>query len=86
MSKYVSHEGGESGCFFESFRLLGLKNVGIEVGLIYMAPIAALFSPALWVILAGQFVDCRRQLNIGPPCRFSIEPGRVANSSISNCG
>ena len=22
---------------------------------------------------------CRRRLNIEPPCRFNIEPGRVAN-------
>jgi hypothetical protein len=23
---------------------------------------------------------CQRRLNIEPPCRFNIEPGRVANS------
>ena len=25
-------------------------------------------------------IGCRRRLNIEPPCRFNIEPGRVANS------
>ena len=29
---------------------------------------------------------CQRRLNIEPPCRFNIEPGRVANSLIGNCG
>ncbi|MFC7411880.1 YfjI family protein [Hydrogenophaga atypica] len=29
---------------------------------------------------------CWRHLNIDPPCRFNIDPGRVADSGISNCG
>jgi hypothetical protein len=30
--------------------------------------------------------DCWRRLNIDPPCRSNIDPGRVADSGISNCG
>jgi hypothetical protein len=26
-----------------------------------------------------EFTECRRRLNIEPPCRFNNEPGRVAN-------
>ena len=37
---------------------------------------------------ARVYIDlaCQRRLNIEPPCRFNIEPGRVANSLIGNCG
>ena len=30
--------------------------------------------------------DCRRRLNIDPPCRSNIDPGRVAGVGTSNCG
>ena len=29
---------------------------------------------------------CRRRLNIDPPCRSNIDPGRVADVGTSNCG
>ncbi|CDS52851.1 hypothetical protein [Polaromonas sp. CG9_12] len=29
---------------------------------------------------------CRRRLNIDPPCRSNIDPGRVAGVGTSNCG
>ena len=29
---------------------------------------------------------CQRRLNIDPPCRSKIDPGRVADFQISNCG
>jgi len=29
---------------------------------------------------------CRRRLNSDPPCRSNIDPGRVAEFGISNCG
>jgi hypothetical protein len=53
----LSHEGGVSGCFFESFKLLVSRCVWVKVDLIHTAPIAALFGPALRVILAGPFID-----------------------------
>lgn len=32
------------------------------------------------------WLGCQRRLNIDPPCRSNIDPGRVAEFSISNCG
>ena len=31
-------------------------------------------------------IQCPRRLNIEPPCRSNIEPGRVAGFQFSNCG
>ena len=31
-------------------------------------------------------LSCRRRLNIDPPCRFKIDPGRNADISVSACG
>ena len=31
-------------------------------------------------------VECRRRLNIDPPCRSNSDPGRVAGVGTSNCG
>ena len=33
-----------------------------------------------------QRMKCRRRLNIDPPCRSNIDPGRVADIGTSNCG
>ena len=30
--------------------------------------------------------DCWRRLNSDPPCRSNIDPGRIAEFGISNCG
>jgi len=30
--------------------------------------------------------DCWRHLNSDPPCRSNIDPGRIAEFGISNCG
>ena len=31
-------------------------------------------------------IDCRRRLNIDPPCRSNSDPGRVVGVGTSNCG
>ena len=41
---------------------------------------------AILEALLDEATGCQRRLNIEPPCRFNIEPGRVANSLIGNCG
>lgn len=33
-----------------------------------------------------QAMACWRRLNIDPHCRFNIDPGRVADFGVSNCG
>ena len=33
-----------------------------------------------------RFLDCWRHLNSDPPCRSNIDPGRIAEFGISNCG
>ena len=33
-----------------------------------------------------QCKQCRRRLNIEPPCRLNFEPGRVADLGMGNCG
>ena len=37
-------------------------------------------------IVVNRDIGCQRRLNIEPPCRSSIEPGRVAGFCASNCG
>jgi|GEM_PF-2902022 len=34
----------------------------------------------------SQLMVCWRRLNSDPPCRSNIDPGRVAEFGISNCG
>ena len=36
--------------------------------------------------LRGQGLECWRHLNSDPPCRSNIDPGRIAEFGISNCG
>lgn len=36
-----------------------------------------------WVVEGG---ECWRRLNSDPPCRSNIDPGRIAEFGISNCG
>ena len=33
-----------------------------------------------------QSIGCWRHLNSDPPCRSNIDPGRIAEFGISNCG
>ena len=41
---------------------------------------------ALETLMAAVIFWCPRRLNIEPPCRSNIEPGRVAGFQFSNCG
>ena len=36
--------------------------------------------------LGGYPLGCWRRLNSDPPCRSNIDPGRIAEFGISNCG
>ena len=35
---------------------------------------------------ASSLAECWRRLNSDPPCRSNIDPGRIAEFGISNCG
>lgn len=36
--------------------------------------------------MLAKLVPCWRHLNSDPPCRSNIDPGRIAEFGISNCG
>ena len=48
---------------------------------ISMLAIALAVVAALWLVRS-----CWRHLNSDPPCRSNIDPGRIAEFGISNCG
>jgi hypothetical protein len=44
-------------------------------------------QPDMWIKKEGAFEGiCWRHLNSDPPCRSNIDPGRIAEFGISNCG
>jgi DNA-binding transcriptional ArsR family regulator len=67
---------------FAELRGLVLKTLGLaDVLRAALAPLAPQIAQAF---VFGSI--CWRRLNIDPPCRSNIDPGRTAEFSFSNCG